>query len=135
MTPKSNCCKTQVEYEMIFIPGNVPSSKNSKQWTGKFLVSSKVTRNYIKHTASIWKSNTYKWLELTKNITPPYHVGLYFIRDSKRRFDYINACQIVADLMVDYGWIEDDNADLFVPVFLGYEVDKINSGVRITVCP
>lgn len=118
---------------MIFIPGNVPSSKNSKVWTGKFLISSKVTRNYIKDTALIWKASTHEWLKLIKNVPPPYYVGLYFIRDSKRKFDYINACQVVADLMVDYGWIEDDNTDFFVPVFLGTEVDKANCGVRISI--
>ena len=64
-------------------------------------------------------------------MTPPYKVGLFFVRDSKRRFDYINACQIVADLMVDEGWIEDDDSTNFVPVFLGFSVDKKNPGVFI----
>ena len=65
--------------------------------------------------------------------TPPYSVGMYFIRDSKRRFDYNNISQIVTDLMAKHDWIEDDNADCIIPVFLGYEVDKKNAGVEITV--
>ena len=64
-------------------------------------------------------------------MTPPYKVGLFFVRDSKRRFDYINACQIVADMMVDEGWIDDDDSSNFVPIFLGYSVDKKNPGVYI----
>ena len=31
----------------VFIPGNTPSSKNSQQWTGKYLVKSKTTQRYI----------------------------------------------------------------------------------------
>ena len=34
----------------IFIPGNVPSSKNSKRWTGKMLINSKTVMNYIKES-------------------------------------------------------------------------------------
>lgn len=68
-------------------------------------------------------------------MTPPYKVGLFFVRDSKRKFDFINACQIVADMMVEEGWIEDDNADFFTPVFLGYSVDKKNAGVHILPMP
>lgn len=63
----------------------------------------------------------------------PLKIGFYFIRDSKRRFDYINVCQKVADMMVDAGWIEDDDADHFNPVFLGYEVNKHEPGVRISL--
>ena len=36
--------------EEIFIPGNVSSSKNGKQWTGKYLIHSKTTMRYIKET-------------------------------------------------------------------------------------
>ena len=35
--------------------------------------------------------------------------------------------------MVKYGWIEDDNCDIMVPVFLGYHVDKENPGVLINI--
>ena len=38
----------------IFIPGNVPSSKNSKQWTGKLLINSKATRSYIKSSKEFY---------------------------------------------------------------------------------
>ena len=34
----------------IFIAGNVPSSKNGKRWTGKYLIHSKTVMNYIKKT-------------------------------------------------------------------------------------
>lgn len=114
----------------IFIPANVPSSKNSRLWTGKFLISSPTTQRYKKateHYFLLYKKN-YKKLFGNKY---PMQVGLYFIRDSKRKFDYINACQIIADLMVKYNWLPDDSANYFVPVFLGYHVDKKNAGVII----
>ena len=30
-------------------------------------------------------------------------------------------------------WIENDNMENIVPVFLGYEVDKENAGIRIEI--
>lgn len=35
--------------------------------------------------------------------------------------------------MVKAGMIDDDNCNEIIPVFMGYEVDKNNAGVRITV--
>ena len=58
---------------------------------------------------------------------------MFFLRSSKRKFDYINPAQTVQDLMVKYDWIEDDNCDIIVPHFSGYRVDKENPGVIIKV--
>ena len=33
-----------------FIPGNVPSSKNGRRWTGKYFIASKTVMNYRKNT-------------------------------------------------------------------------------------
>ena len=118
---------------MIFISGNVPSSKNSKQWTGKYLISSKTVRNYIKKHCDEWCKNTEKFKEMIKGKEKPYKVGFYFIRDSKRKFDYINAAQIVFDLMQHYGYIEDDDSTNIIPIFKGFEVDKAKAGVEIRV--
>ena len=35
--------------------------------------------------------------------------------------------------MVQHGWLLDDNCEELIPVFLGYEVDRNNPGVRIEV--
>lgn len=118
---------------MIFITGNVPSSKNSKQWTGKMLINSKTVRNYIKEHEQEWILYRSSFVKLIKNKPKPYRVGFYFIRNTKRKFDYLNAAQLPCDLMVKYGWIDDDNCTEIIPVFLGYEVDKNNPGVRIEV--
>lgn len=120
---------------MIYIKGNVPSSKNSKQWTGRHLVNSKTVNRYLKEYGNQWKDKELisKFHKMLNNKEKPYEIGFYFIRDSKRRFDYINAAQLPCDLMVKYGWITDDNCNEIVPVFLGYEVDKDNQGVIVTV--
>jgi hypothetical protein len=58
-------------------------------------------------------------------------IGLTFIRNSRHKFDYINPAQTVQDDMVNYGWIDDDNADVIIPVFIEYVYDKNNPGVMI----
>lgn len=120
----------------IYIKGNVPSSKNSKQWTGKALISSKTVSKYkslYEYQYMALKSKFRAKLSRRIDLKKPYKVGFYFIRDSKRRFDYINICQLPCDLMVKYGWIDDDNADEIIPVFLGYEVNKEHAGVIISL--
>ena len=70
---------------------------------------------------------------MIKDKEKPYKIELFFIRDSRRRFDYINAAQIIFDLMQEYGYIEDDNSTNIIPVFSGFEVDKARAGVEIRV--
>jgi hypothetical protein len=137
----------------LFISGNVPSLKNSKTFTGKFLVSSKSVKNYLtkigiksysvrkkevvgfKNKVSYFDEHNLKHFFniMLEDKQKPYKIGLYFNRDSKRKFDYVNICQIVLDLMVAHDWIDDDNADEVIPVFLGYEVNKDKPGVIISV--
>jgi len=128
---------------MIFISGNTPSSKNSKRIititnkkTGKEttrLINSEVTEKYIKNSKADWILNKRNFLKMSVGKEKPYRIELYFIRDSKRKFDYINAAQIVFDLMQEYGYIEDDDSTNIIPVFKGFEVDKSRAGVEIEV--
>jgi hypothetical protein len=66
---------------------------------------------------------------------PPVSIQFTFIRGSKHKFDYINPAQTVQDDMVTFGWIEDDNADCILPVFVEYKYDKVNPGVIIEILP
>ena len=123
---------------MIFIAGNTPSSKNSKQFvtlkSGKtLLINSKTVQKYIKESKVDWLVNKTEFFKMLKGKEKPYKIELYFIRDSKRRFDYINAAQIIFDLMQHYGYIEDDDSQNIIPVFKGFEVDKARAGVEIEV--
>lgn len=118
----------------IFIPGNTPSSKNSKIWTGKFLINSKTVTKYLKSSEWCYQGLTHHFKSLTKDKEFPLHVEFKFVRDSKRLFDLINAAQIVQDLMVKYCWIPDDNYLYLIPHFNPEVIiDKKNCGVYITV--
>lgn len=117
----------------IFIPGNVPSSKNSKVWTGKLLINSKLARSYITDTAHIYKKYTSIVTQRLEMLKAPYPIEFTFIRKSRHSFDYINALQIVQDLMVMHGWLIDDNADVLIPMFRHYEYNKDNPGVYISI--
>lgn len=123
---------------MIFITGNTPSSKNSKQFvtlkSGKtLLINSKTVQKYIKESKVDWIKNKTEFLKMLKDKEKPYKIELYFIRDSRRRFDYINAAQIIFDLMQEYGYIDDDDSTNIIPIFKGFEVDKVRAGVMIRV--
>ena len=119
--------------DYIFIAGNVPSSKNSKVWTGTHLVNSKTVMKYIRTTKEDWIENKEKFKELIKNKEMPYNIKFTFIRGTRHKFDYINPCQTVQDLMVKYDYIQDDNCNCLMPNFGDYEYDKEKPGVIIKV--
>tara|TARA_R110001592_G_scaffold155886_1_gene386001 strand:+ start:267 stop:641 length:375 start_codon:yes stop_codon:yes gene_type:complete len=123
---------------MIFIKGNVPSSKNSKQWTGRMLIKSKATMRYEKATEQDWAGNKEKFLKAIDEKEVPYKIGYYFVRGSRHKYDWVNPVQTIQDLMVKHEWIEDDNTTVMVPipfkikgVFGHY--DKNHPGVYIKV--
>ncbi len=120
----------------IFIPGNVPSSKNNKQWTGTKLIWSKSARDYREATQWLWASEAGRFRDQVKETPKPLMIAFYFVRDSRRKFDFANLLQTVQDMMVSYGWIADDNIDEMVPMPVCidgrfYHVDKDNAGVFI----
>lgn len=118
---------------MIFIKGNVPSSKNNKVWTGKFLVWSKSAQKYRKDSKPYWEEYREQFIKACESVNKPYYVSFTFVRGSKHKFDYVNPLQTVLDIMVEMEWLEDDNADEIVPVFGEYTYDKENPGVFIEI--
>lgn len=119
----------------IFIPTNVPSSKNSRRWTGKYFIGSKQTMRYYKETKGYWLEHKKDFLKMIKDLDSkkPYKIAFKFVRKSRHKFDYLNPAQTVQDQMVKYGWISDDNADEMIPIFLEYEYNKDKPGVYISV--
>lgn len=122
----------------IFIPENVPSSKNSKQWTGKFLVSSASVARWKKATSGSWESKKALFKSMLKDKEKPYKVGFHFVRKTRAKYDFVNPVQTIQDEMKAHGWIEDDNITEMVPIPLErdgsfWSVDSKKPGVYITV--
>ena len=136
----------------IFIPGNVPSLKNSKIKTDKGIFPSKTVVKYLrslgiksysssKKIITIYRKYPYKFGPIVepmrqelKTAKRPHVVMFHFVRDSKRKFDFINAVQIIADLLVAADIILDDDMDNFIPypwrrVGQWYSYDKDKPGV------
>ena len=145
---------------MIFIPGNVPSSKNSKVSTtiGKgqnsktVLLNSKTVKNYLRNlgiqnyssrtgiTEYATRPNIFRATvgDYFKDAPKPCVLGINFVRDSQRKFDIINAMQIILDLIVAHGFIDDDNANCLIPVPMKingswYSVCKDKPGVYLEI--
>lgn len=138
----------------VFIAGNVPSSKNSKVATSRGVFSSKTVSRYlrslgiqhfsssrktVKEYAATDRPNLFRlafksWKKSEEQVV----IGFHFVRKSRHKFDFGNACQIIQDLMVAHDIIEDDNMDYLIPMPYKknkkwYTYDKENPGVYIKV--
>lgn len=124
--------------DSIFIPGNVPSSKNSKTWTGKHLIWSKMAQKYVKNTEKYWIEYRDTFLIEFNNYSDIRIVGFYFKRNSRHKWDFHNAVQTITDLMVRYNWIKDDSSNIILPIPLKiddyyWEYNKETPGVIIKI--
>ena len=116
----------------IFIYGNVPSSKNSKVWTGKKLINSRVVYRYKCQAQRQFEAHRNRFLKVAAKKPLPLLVRFTFYRETHQRFDFNNISQVVCDLMVSYGWIKDDSYKYLVPIFNPVVIiDKRNPGVKI----
>lgn len=89
-----------------------------------------------------YKTRKNEFAELLKdfnfNYSNPLVVGFHFVRSTKHKFDFHNAVQIIADLLVAHDFIEDDNMDYFIPLPFEmnkkwYSYNKENPGVYIKI--
>lgn len=127
---------------MIFIPGNVPSKKNSKQLFirgGKpCSISSKLTLTYVKNTQWVYIQQRPKFLDLIKNLPKPLLIGFHFVRTDNRSFDFSGPLETVQDVLTLHHFIPDDNIYEMLPIPLllngkSHHVSKTNPGVYIHV--
>ena len=145
-----------VNNELIFIPGNVPSSKNSRINTKHGSFASKTVKTYLNSLGIQSYSSSKKlvkgyvnkpnlienlredFLKQTSGKQLPLEIGFHFVRDSKRKFDFHNIIQVVLDLLTAHDIIIDDNMDCVIPFALKieskfYSVNKEQSGVWIKI--
>lgn len=127
---------------MITIFGTLYSSKNSKQ----IFRNRKTGKSFIAKSNSSMKSEDGLLLQLKSNISRwrgmvmmkainggPLRVQFKIYRKTMQRFDYVNIIQSLSDQMVKAGYLPDDSADYFIPVFEPYEIDKHNPRTEIKI--
>lgn len=141
--------------DSIFIPGNVPSKKNSKQigyrtnygsgkklmYCGKpvtpIIISSAITLKYEKAKEGYYSGMAPAFRMMVGDLPMPYVVEFFFIRETKALFDFGNACQVILDLMQKHGWVGNDSIDHILPIprlnGVAWTVDKQNAGVIIRI--
>ena len=145
-----------VDNELIFIPFNVPSSKNSRINTKHGSFASKTVKAYLNNLGIQSYSSSKKlvkgyvnkpnlienlradFLKQTSGKQLPLEIGFHFVRSSKRKFDFHNIVQISLDLLTAHDFIIDDNMDCVIPFALKigggfYSVDKNDPGVYIKI--
>lgn len=121
---------------MIFIPGNVPSLKNSKVKTGRGIFASPAVSRYLRKLGIQTFSSRHKTVKGYVDLTRPNQVekfredikkmalgkenplfiGFHQVRDSRRRFDFSNSLELIQDLFVAHDFIEDDNVEFMFPI-------------------
>lgn len=124
--------------DLFFCPTGTPSSKNSRQWTGRRFLPSKATTSWRKETQQWWEDNKHNFVNKLIGIEKPYLIGMHFVRKSKHKFDFNNPCQTIQDEAVAYGYIDDDNTDEMIPIPLNIDgswhtYSKLNPGVYIKI--
>lgn len=114
---------------------NVPSKKNSKIITkSKRVISSKLVQYYERWATPRLKEQLPTWQQMIQNKPLPLKVSFYFYRDSKRKWDFVNIVQVIADLMQKEGYLLDDDTKNFIPLHTGEQVvPKKEAGVIITI--
>lgn len=131
----------------ITLFGELYSKKNSKRivknrHTNKpIIISSQVYKgsefDFIYQLADSMNKETWETMlksnEVIYGSQYPLRLNFKIYRKTKRAFDYNNIIQGLQDMMVEAGYLPDDNADYLIPSFSPYEVDKGNPRVILSI--
>jgi hypothetical protein len=121
---------------MIFIPGNVPSLKNSKVKTSRGIFSSPTVKRWlmsvgiqsysaskklVKGYVALDRPNQLEalrgeFVKMKKEKGDPIFIGYHQVRKSKRLFDFSNSVEVIQDLFTAHDFIEDDNVKYVFPI-------------------
>ena len=131
----STCCHAPIlrlksSGKLIAICSKCKKTVNLKR---PILAPSKTVVEYKANYASSFLANKQRFKEELKRRSKPYLLGFYFVRDSNRTFDYGNAKHILLDMMVEFEYFEDDNADIIMDFPLGYCIDKNRPGAYVVI--
>lgn len=134
----------------IFIPGDVPSSKNGrtvahlKDRNGQPMyhenglkkttsLYSKATQKYLDEREQFYKDNVLRFLRMSSDKPLPLRVGYKLVRRTKVEYDDHNAIQIVADLMEKHNWIQKDSSQYVKFSAFTEEYDSENPGIILII--
>lgn len=124
--------KTQEKDSMIYlvVPGRTPSKKNKKRpfvRNGRMMIFN--SKDYVQ-----WHKDALRTLKLpSKCLESVRAIRLCFFSENKRKFDLSNKAESIMDLLVDAGYLSDDNFEVVPELCLNYMgVDKENP--RCEVC-
>lgn len=122
--------------DIIFIPGNIPSLKNSKVKTSRGIFASPTVSKFIR-SLGIQSFNSRKkevkgYVDVTRpnqiealraqfeqmkaGKGDPLIVGFHQVRKTKRLFDFGNSVEIIQDLFTAHDFWEDDDVSHVFPV-------------------
>ena len=120
---------------IYFIGRNVCSSKNSRMITkNKRVIASRLCKEYRQVMGKVFQDNLKEWEKQKPKDNEPIYVGFYFYRDSRRKWDFVNIVQIIADMMQDYLYLSDDDTKHFIPIYIGEELaKKEKSGFKMKI--
>lgn len=121
---------------MIWIPGSVPSLKNSKVKTNRGIFSSPTVNKYLRSVGIQSFSSRHKTVkgyvdktrpnqfelireqfeQMKVGKENPLFIGYHQVRKTKALFDFSNSVEIIQDLLTAHDLIEDDNIKFVFPI-------------------
>jgi len=127
---------------MIFIPENVPSSKNSKVKAAGGIFNSPAVSAYLRKLGIQSYSSRKKFVKgyvnsinrpniiegFRKEIErmkigkkDPLFIGFHHVRKQNRQFDFSNSIELIQDLFTAHDFIEDDSVKYMFPIPMSKE--------------
>jgi len=118
----------------IKVLGNIRSKKNSKQWTGKHLISSKAYQEWDRISILQLQSSKHLYPELDFPIDYPVSIKCLFYFKTLRYLDIDNALASIMDPLESAGIISNDKLVQSVDGSRLY-LDRDNPRVEIQIEP
>lgn len=126
---------------MIFIPGNVPSSKNSKVKAVGGIFNSPAVNTFLRSLGIQSYNSRKKYIKgyVDKNRPNilegfrteiekmkvgkenPLFIGFHHVRKQNRQFDFSNSLELIQDLFTAHDFIEDDSVKYMFPIPMSKE--------------